>query len=119
MRFTSIATLAWSLSSSLWSASAADDDSKKAGPPFFLIDSSDQLCLAGEEFKRCSIDTLWFVTGTAGKFRIVIRTKWRFHCHLRDILLGLVDAIGRLFFSLLLSLLLDFQKGVIKFTSGL
>jgi hypothetical protein len=48
----------------------ADDDasSKKAnGPPFFLIDTSDQLCLGGEEFKRCSIDTLFFVVGSPGK----------------------------------------------------
>ena len=50
---------------------AADDEAstKKAnGPPFFLIDSSDQLCLGGEEFKRCSIDTLFFVVGSPGKF---------------------------------------------------
>jgi hypothetical protein len=51
---------------------AADDDvstkGKGNGPPFFLIDSSDQLCLAGEEFKRCSIDTLFFVVGSPGKF---------------------------------------------------
>ena len=48
----------------------ADDDasSKKSnGPPFFLIDTSDQLCLSGEEFKRCSIDTLFFVVGSPGK----------------------------------------------------
>ena len=47
----------------------ADDDasSKKSnGPPFFLIDTSDQLCLGGEEFKRCSIDTLFFVVGSPG-----------------------------------------------------
>ena len=46
----------------------AESDSKKAsGPPFFLIDTSDQLCLGGEEFKRCSIDTLFFVVGSPGK----------------------------------------------------
>jgi hypothetical protein len=52
------------------SLAVADDDasSKKAnGPPFFLIDTSDQLCLGGEEFKRCSIDTLFFVVGSPGK----------------------------------------------------
>ena len=52
------------------SLAAADSDtsSKKAnGPPFFLIDTSDQLCLGGEEFKRCSIDTLFFVVGSPGK----------------------------------------------------
>lgn len=65
MKFATIATAAFL--SSLWSVSAADDDKNKAGPPFFLIDTNDQLCLAGEEFKRCSIDTLWYVKGTAGK----------------------------------------------------
>jgi len=52
---------------------SANDDvsSKKAnGPPFFLIDTSDQLCLAGEEFKRCSIDTLFFVVGSPGNYQI-------------------------------------------------
>jgi hypothetical protein len=47
--------------------------SKKPGPPFFLIDTSDQLCLAGEEFKRCAIDTLFYVVGTPGKSRQTIR----------------------------------------------
>jgi hypothetical protein len=46
---------------------AEEEKAKKPGPPFFLIDTSDQLCLAGEEFKRCSIDTLFFVVGTPGK----------------------------------------------------
>jgi hypothetical protein len=48
---------------------AEDDPSHKGGktaPPFFLIDTTDQLCLAGEHFKRCSIDTLFFVVGTPG-----------------------------------------------------
>jgi len=52
------------------SSTGANDEasSKKSnGPPFFLIDTSDQLCLAGEEFKRCSIDTLFFVVGSPGK----------------------------------------------------
>ena len=45
-----------------------ESSSKKVnGPPFFLIDTSDQLCLGGEEFKRCSIDTLFFVVGSPGK----------------------------------------------------
>ena len=35
-------------------------------PPFFLQDPSDSLCLAGDEFKRCSIDTLFFVVGQPG-----------------------------------------------------
>jgi hypothetical protein len=51
----------------LSTASLAFAEENKAGPPFFLIDTTDQLCLAGEEFKRCSIDTLWYVQGSAGK----------------------------------------------------
>jgi hypothetical protein len=35
-------------------------------PPFFLQDTTDSLCLAGDEFKRCSIDTLFFVVGQPG-----------------------------------------------------
>lgn len=46
--------------------SAAEEDGKSAPPPFFLIDTSDQLCLSGEEFKRCSIDTLFYVVGSPG-----------------------------------------------------
>ena len=39
-------------------------------PPFFLQDPTDSLCLGGEEFKRCSIDTLFYVVGTPGKYQI-------------------------------------------------
>ncbi|KAL3801144.1 hypothetical protein ACHAW5_011092 [Stephanodiscus triporus] len=39
-------------------------------PPFFLQDSSDSLCLAGEDFRRCSVDTLFFVVGSPGSYRI-------------------------------------------------
>ena len=43
--------------------------SKSQGPPpFFLQDPSDSMCLAGEEFKRCSIDTLFYVVGSPGMF---------------------------------------------------
>ena len=66
MKLVAIATTTVFLAS-LWSVVAATDEENKAGPPFFLIDKSDQLCLAGEEFKRCSIDTLWYVQGTGGK----------------------------------------------------
>lgn len=45
---------------------AAEEDGKSSPPPFFLIDTSDQLCLSGEEFKRCSIDTLFYVVGSPG-----------------------------------------------------
>ena len=60
MRFLTAALL---LSSS-WAAAQEDT---KTPPPFFLIDTTDQLCLSGEEFKRCSIDTLFYVVGPPGK----------------------------------------------------
>jgi hypothetical protein len=44
---------------------------KAAGPPpFFLQDTSDSLCLAGDEFRRCSVDTLFFVVGSPGSYKI-------------------------------------------------
>lgn len=44
---------------------------KSEGPPtFFLKDTSDDLCLAGDVFKRCGLDTLWFVTGKAGAYQL-------------------------------------------------
>jgi hypothetical protein len=44
---------------------------KSSGPPaFFLQDPSDGSCLAGGEFKRCAIDTLWYVTGKPGQYQI-------------------------------------------------
>jgi hypothetical protein len=50
-------------------ARAADATSAKAAPPaFFVQDPTDSLCLAGEEFKRCSIDTLFYVLGEPGAF---------------------------------------------------
>ena len=64
----------------LWSAlpSALAADSKtgdgvtkaQGPPPFFLQDSTDSLCLHGESFKRCSIDTLFFVVGSPGSYQI-------------------------------------------------
>lgn len=53
-------------SSSLLMAQGAEDK-KGAPPPFFLQDPTDSLCLHGEEFKRCSIDTLFYVVGSPGK----------------------------------------------------
>ena len=45
--------------------------SKSSGPPaFFLQDPNDGLCLAGEKYKRCAIDTLWYVTGKPGSYQI-------------------------------------------------
>ena len=45
--------------------------SKATGPPsFFLQDPTDGLCLGGERYRRCSIDTLWYVTGKPGSYSI-------------------------------------------------
>ena len=45
--------------------------SKSSGPPaFFLQDPIDGLCLAGDKYRRCAIDTLWYVTGKAGAYQI-------------------------------------------------
>jgi len=57
----------------VWTAAEEADQgvTKASGPPaFFLQDPSDSLCLAGEEFKRCSIDTLFFVVGSPGTYQI-------------------------------------------------
>ena len=44
---------------------------KSTGPPaFFLQDVNDGLCLAGNEYKRCSINTLWYVTGKPNSYSI-------------------------------------------------
>jgi hypothetical protein len=48
------------------SSSGGGSEEKGAAPPFFLQDPTDSLCLAGEEFKRCSIDTLFYVVGSPG-----------------------------------------------------
>jgi len=53
------------------SSSSTSGVAKAQGPPpFFLQDSSDSLCLAGEDFRRCSIDTLFFVVGSPGSYQI-------------------------------------------------
>ena len=45
--------------------------SKASGPPaFFLQDPNDGLCLAGDKYRRCAIDTLWYVTGKPGTYQI-------------------------------------------------
>jgi hypothetical protein len=48
-------------------AAAAAADSKKNPPPFFLQDPKDSLCLSGEDFRRCGIDTLFYVMGSPGE----------------------------------------------------
>ena len=45
---------------------AAAVEETKTPPPFFLQDPNDSLCLGGETFKRCSIDTLFYVVGSSG-----------------------------------------------------
>ncbi|KAL7531314.1 hypothetical protein ACHAWF_003716 [Thalassiosira exigua] len=50
---------------------AGDGVTKAQGPPpFFLQDSADSLCLAGEDFCRCSGDALFFVVGSPGSYQI-------------------------------------------------
>lgn len=45
--------------------------SKSTGPPaFFLQDPTDGLCISGSTYKRCSINTLWYVSGKPGTYRI-------------------------------------------------
>lgn len=45
--------------------------SKSSGPPaFFLQDPTDGLCLAGNKYKRCALDTLWYVVGKPGSYQI-------------------------------------------------
>ena len=49
---------------------------KKSGPPpFFLQDAQDSMCMGGEEYKRCSIDTLFFVSGSPGAL-LVLGNLW-------------------------------------------
>lgn len=52
-------------------ASSSRDVLKSSGPPaFFLQDTTDGMCLAGATFQRCSVDTLWFVVGKPGSYKI-------------------------------------------------
>lgn len=56
------------------SSASAAEASKKAPPPFFIQDTKDSLCVAGEDFRRCSIDTLWYVVGSPGAFKSYTHT---------------------------------------------
>jgi ankyrin repeat protein len=47
-----------------------DGKAEEGPPPFFLQDPSDSLCLAGETFQRCSVETLWYVVGSPGSYQI-------------------------------------------------
>jgi hypothetical protein len=45
--------------------------SKTSGPPpFFLQDPTDGQCLCGSTYKRCSLNTLWYVVGKPGSYQI-------------------------------------------------
>jgi len=82
MRFTSLASCLAYLGIAATTASAAKKQEEEATstsggvtkaqgpPPFFLQDTTDSLCLHGETFKRCSIDTLFFVVGSPGSYQI-------------------------------------------------
>eukprot|EP00578_Thalassiosira_sp_NH16_P016295 CAMPEP_0181127708 /NCGR_PEP_ID=MMETSP1071-20121207/28344_1 /TAXON_ID=35127 /ORGANISM="Thalassiosira sp., Strain NH16" /LENGTH=944 /DNA_ID=CAMNT_0023213469 /DNA_START=147 /DNA_END=2981 /DNA_ORIENTATION=+ len=70
--FIGLAIAAVTLAASNDADAGADTGVAKAQgpPPFFLQDTTDSLCLAGEEFRRCSIDTLFFVVGSPGSYQI-------------------------------------------------
>lgn len=51
-------------------AAASAAESKKSPPPFFLQDPKDSQCLSGDDFRRCSIDTLFYVVGSPGNYQI-------------------------------------------------
>eukprot|EP01031_Cornospumella_fuschlensis_P044413 gene44413-54314_t len=45
--------------------------SRSTGPPaFFLQDLQDGMCLAGASYKRCGLDSLWYVVGKPGSYQI-------------------------------------------------
>ena len=52
---------------SLPAAVGGTETTTKTPPAFLLQDPSDSNCLRGEDFGRCSIDTLWYVVGSPGK----------------------------------------------------
>ena len=84
MFFRRLFTLLLVITGVIASATASDDTtasatseapttalSKSQGPPsFFLRDLNDGLCVAGAKFKRCGVDTLWYVTGKTGAYQL-------------------------------------------------
>ena len=69
--FLSLALLSLPTNQAAAADTKSDGVTKATGPPpFFLQDSTDSLCLHGESFKRCSIDTLFFVVGSPGSYQI-------------------------------------------------
>lgn len=69
MKFQNAKVFAFILSSCLFSVVtvAAEKDKKKSPPPFFVQDPKDSLCLSGDEFRRCSVETLFYVVGEPGE----------------------------------------------------
>ena len=46
-------------------------NAKNSDPPVFILqDVADGKCLSGATFKRCALDTLWFVSGKPGSYQI-------------------------------------------------
>jgi hypothetical protein len=70
MRLT-VALISFSLNLFYFEIVAQKAISKSTGPPsFFLQDPNDGLCLAGKNYKRCGIDTLWYVLGKPGSYQL-------------------------------------------------
>lgn len=63
-----LAALLLALPAALASSGAVSRAS--SAPAFFLQDTRDGLCLAGAGFKRCAVDTLWFVSGRAPSYQL-------------------------------------------------
>eukprot|EP01041_Mallomonas_annulata_P003068 gene3068-6016_t len=86
--------IAYVVLSFFYSVNSQKAVSKSSGPPaFFLQDAIDGQCLAGEKYKRCAIDTLWYVTGKPGTYQIHKRKideteddvcLDKMHCHLDE-----------------------------------
>eukprot|EP00752_Nemacystus_decipiens_P008526 g7615.t1 len=63
LRSLSALVLAWALNTAVAQGSSSQ-------PSFFLQDPSDGQCLEGGAFKRCGVDTLWYVTGTNTQYQL-------------------------------------------------
>ena len=67
-----LASQALYLSTSTKGAGGGEQGRERRGQKsyFFLQDSKDGLCLFDGAYKRCSSDTLWYVTGPSGSYSI-------------------------------------------------